>query len=229
MTIRTHSELRKLALAYHHGWISRDQYLEIRQAYLKFVTDGKTPEAIDPKRIAPPKMESEPQPDIPLLVRFNKSQWVIPALIIVATTLLLLILAGTYLGKTATPPTKKASIVPNNNNIIEKSDTAKKPPIVMTNEQHFNDFMTKNFINRRTWDASTLNSLKLKWLGLTHEQQKFVSTTKTFQDFQSALIEQIIDERQLNNIVPSDYELTLMTIAKNMGITNAIPPSFIGR
>jgi len=214
MTTRIHSELRKLALAYYRGWVPRDRYLSIRQEYLQSISNGETPKPIDPKRIAPPKKK-------PITRRSSrksshKSKWILIAASIVVLSL---IIVGIYLGTVSSP--KKTMTTPAPDNNTEKDTSLKSQPV--TDEQRFNAFLTENFISRRTWDPDALNSLRLKWLGLSQEQQNRVSNTKVFKDFSGALIERIVDERKLNNIVPSDYELALMTAAKNMGMINAIP------
>ena len=215
MTTRIHSELRKLALAYYRGWVARDRYLEIRQKYLQSISNDETPEAIDPKNIAPPKKKTLPRR--PSRTRTNKNKWI---LILALTAVLLLIVVGIYLG-TNSSPQKTANIGGSTGTGRVAPTPEKQQPV--TDEQRFNTYLTVNFLSQRSWDADALNSLKLKWLGLSQEQQKIVSQTKVFQDFSGALIERIVDERRLNNIVPSDYELALMTAAKNMGMINAIP------
>ncbi|MCW8963563.1 MAG: hypothetical protein OQL16_07180 [Gammaproteobacteria bacterium] len=214
MTTRIHSELRNLALAYYRGWVSRDRYLSIRQEYLQSITNGETPKAIDPKRIAPPK--KKPIASKSSRKRSNKNKWI---LIAVTIAVLSLIIVSIYLGTASSPKRTVTTPVPDNH--TEKATSLKSQSV--TDEQRFNAFLTENFISRRTWDSDALNSLRLKWLGLSQEQQNKVSNTKVFQDFSGALIERIVDERKLNNIVPSDYELALMTAAKNMGMINAIP------
>ena len=216
MTTRVHSELRKLALAYYRGWIAREQYMQIRQEYLGYITDGKVPEGIDPKRIGPPK--KKPAAVGPAAKRNNRK------LILVATSVvvLILIIVGLLLGngddKPVTPETRPAIT---SEVKTDRQTEVKQTP--KTDEDRFNDFLRQNFVGQHTWEQDALNSLKLKWLGLSQEQQKTVSAGSAFREFSSALIERIVDERELNNVVPSDYELALMTVAKNMGLMNSIP------
>ena len=216
MTTRVHSELRKLALAYYRGWIAREQYLQIRQEYLGYITDGKIPEGIDPKRIGPPK--KKPAAVGPSAKRNNRKLILVAASIAV----LIMIIVGLLLGNgDDTPVTPEARPAMTTDVKTDRQSGDKQAP--KTDEDRFNDFLKQNFIGQHTWEQDALNSLKLKWLGLSQEQQKTVSTGSTFREFSSALIERIVDERELNNVVPSDYELALMTVAKNMGMVNSIP------
>jgi len=213
MTTRIHTELRKLALAYYRGWVPREKYLTIRKDYLQSVSNNEQPMAIDPKKIAPPKKKTPPRP------KADNSSNNKLLLIVAAIGVLLLVTIGIYLGQEPAPQKPKPAV----NDSQPKQPEQVKPQLPLNDEQRFNTFLMDNLIGRRTWEQDALNSLKLKWLGLSQVQQENVSTTKTFQDFSGALVERIVDERKLNNIVPSDYELTLMTVAKNMGLINLIP------
>ena len=213
MTTRIHTELRKLALAYYRGWVPREKYLTIRKDYLQSVSNNEQPMAIDPKKIAPPKKKTPPRP------KADNSSNNKLLLIVAAIGVLLLVTIGIYLGQEPAPQKPKPAV----NDSQPKQPEQVKPQLPLNDEQRFNTFLMDNLIGRRTWEQDALNSLKLKWLGLSQVQQENVSTTKTFQDFSGALVERIVDERRLNNIVPSDYELTLMTVAKNMGLINLIP------
>ncbi len=214
MTTRVHSELRKLALAYYRGWIPRDKYLQIRQEYLQYITDGKIPEGIDPKRIAPPKKKPAPSRQA---AKGNNRKLILVAVTVVV---LALIIAGLLIGKDTPTTGQEVSPTISETRVEQQPETRQAPK---TDEDRFNDFLKEHFLGQRTWEQDSLNTLKLKWLGLSQEQQKTVSAGSTFQDFSSALIERIVDERELNNVVPSDYELSLMTVAKNMGMMSSIP------
>ena len=216
MTTRIHSELRKLALAYYRGWVAQDRYLEIRKKYLQSISNDETPEAIDPKKIAPPKRK--PSPGASSRARSSKNKWII---LIALTTVLLLIVVGIYLATTSSPPESAITSTNTTEKVIPAPEKSQPEPL--TDEQRFNSYLTENFLSQRSWDVGALNGLKLKWLGLSQEQQITVNNTKVFRDFSGALIERIVDERNLNNIVPSDYELALMTAAKNMGLISSIP------
>lgn len=220
MTTRIHSEIRKLALAYYRGWITRDRYLQIRQDYLQYITDGKVPAAIDPKLIARPRKKS-PASTSRHSKQSSKTKWIILLLVLIV---LLAIAYVVYLfmdddtSSTTQLTTSQTSEKPSLTGTATTTDTT---PI--TDEQYFINFLQKNFINKRTWDIDALNNIKMKWLGLSQEQQKTVRASQAFQDFSGALIERIVDERELDNVVPSDYEMSLMTVAKNMGMMNLIP------
>jgi hypothetical protein len=222
MTTRIHTELRNLSLAYYRGWIQRDKYLSIRQKYLQSITNDETPAAIDPKKIAPPKKKTSSTTTYGQKSSGNKT-WLLMALLI---SVLLLVVIGVYFSMNSEPPklapAKVMDTAPVKPTAPAKPIAPEKPQ-PLTDEQRFNAFLSDNFISKRTWEQDALISLKLKWLGLSQEQQNTVRETTIFKDFSGALIERIVDERKLNNIVPSDYELELMTAAKNMGMINAIP------
>ena len=231
MTTRIHTELRNLSLAYYRGWIQRDKYLSIRQKYLQSITNDETPAAIDPKKIAPPKKKTSSSSTYGQKTSGNKI-WLLIALL---TSVLLLVVIGIYFSMNSEPPKSTPAKVMDTAPVVKPTAAVKpsapakpKPsapekPQPLTDEQRFNAFLSENFISKRTWEQDALISLKLKWLGLSQEQQNTVRETTIFKDFAGALIERIVDERKLNNIVPSDYELSLMTAAKNMGMINAIP------
>jgi|GEM_PF-6328990 len=214
MTTRVHTELRKLALAYYRGWITRDKYLSIRQEYLQSITNDEVPAAINPKKIAPPKKKTKTGGS-----GKSSSGNKMALLISLIAIVLLLIVIGIYFS-TDSEPQKPAPPSTINDAPEPVVETLPQP---LTDEQRFTAFLSDNFINQRTWEQDALNSLKLKWLGLSQEQQKTVRESNVFREFSGVLIERIVDERKLNNIVPSDYEMALMTAAKNMGLINAIP------
>jgi hypothetical protein len=216
MTTRIHTELRKLALAYYRGWITRDRYLQIRQDYLQYISDGKVPAAIDPKLIAPPRKKSSTVSST--RAKPKKTKWL---LVLMALIVLLALAAVFYLATDTTSQDVTNRTTATDTQLPAKSLPEQTAPA--TDEQRFTEFLSANFLNKRTWEIDALNSIKLKWLGLSQEQQKTVSSSRVFQDFSGALVERIVDERDLNNVVPSDYELALMTVAKNMEMMNLIP------
>ena len=216
MSTRVHSELRKLALAYYRGWVEREEYLSLRKNYLRSISDDKIPAAIDPKKISAPK-KKQPAGRSLNKAKTRRSKWLIIAVICGA---LLLLVIGVYLGSNDQPTSQPKPSMEDNITPVVAVVQESRP---LTDEQRFNQFLTENFVGHRVWQQDTLNSLKLKWLGLSKEQQEVVRTTPTFNEFSGALVERIVDERELSNIVPSDYELTLMTVAKKLGLTNTIP------
>ena len=217
MTTRVHSDLRRLALAYYRGWIPREKYLSIRKDYLQAITNDEVPVSIDPKKIAPP-----PRKTSSTKTRQTKPgiSWVLVITLIVA--LVLVALLGYIFTASDEPATKPvATETPVNNTITTPSAPAAQE--TQTDEERFIAYLQDNFVSQGAWNHDTLNSLKLKWLGLSQEQQSVVRENSVFGDFTRLLIERIVDERSLNNIVPSDYELALMTMAKNIGVINQIP------
>ena len=253
MTTRVHSELRKLALAYYRGWIPRDKYLSIRSKYLKAISKDQIPDPIDPKEIAPPAREepapykksymgtwltlgaftlavaaggywfftdvtpdkqTQPAPtDMPESAEIQQPpQSTIKPMEPAAESSAVETVQVTETVE-ATETTEAAETV----------ETVEPPP--PTEEELFTAYLERELLGQRNWDPQTLDSFKLKWLGLSQQQQDNVSNTQSFREFKRSLIERIVDERKLNNIVPSDYELALMTVAKNVGVINEIPAS----
>ena len=208
MTTRIHSELRKLALAYYRGWLTRAEYLSIRREYLQSITDGKSPAAIDPKKIAPPKKPSRSKAVPKKSSGINK-----PLVTLAVAVVVILVSAGIYLGQNETSLSHPAS----------GDSSATTRPAAPTDEQRFNAYLADKFSGTGPWEQSSMNKLRIKWLGLSQEQQKMVRTGSAFANFQGALVERIMDERKLNSVVPSDLELSLMTLAKNVGLIQAIP------
>ncbi len=249
MTTRVHSELRKLALAYYRGWIPRDKYLSIRSKYLKAISKDRIPDPINPKEIAPPARE-EPAPykksnmgtwltlGVFTLAVAATGYWfftdVTPDKAIrsapakISETLEL-----QQPPQSAIKPVEPEAELPAVETVqaidtaeatdaVEPVETAEEQPPA-TEEELFTAYLEREILGQPNWDLQSLDRFKLKWLGLSQQQQDDVSGTQSFREFKRALIERIVDERKLNNIVPSDYELALMTVAKNIGVINEVP------
>ena len=249
MTTRVHSELRKLALAYYRGWIPRDKYLSIRSKYLKAISKDRIPDPINPKEIAPPARE-EPAPYKKSNMGTWLTLGVFT--LAVAATGYWFFTDVTPDKPTQSTPAKTSETVevqqPPQSAIkpvepeaelpavetvqaidtaeatdaVEPVETAEEQPPA-TEEELFTAYLEREILGQLNWDLQSLDRFKLKWLGLSQQQQDDVSGTQSFREFKRVLIERIVDERKLNNIVPSDYELALMTVAKNIGVINEVP------
>jgi hypothetical protein len=253
MTTRVHSELRKLALAYYRGWIPRDKYLSIRSKYLKAISKDQIPDPIDPKEIAPPAREEpapykksnmgtwltlgiftlavatagywfftgvtpdkavQPAPaETPEMAAVQE-----PAQSAIKPKPVVPVAESPAVETVQVTETEEAT---ETTEAAETVETVEPPP--PTEEELFTAYLETELLGQHNWDPQTLDSFKLKWLGLSQQQQDNISGTQSFREFKRSLIERIVDERKLNNIVPSDYELALMTVAKNVGVINEIP------
>ena len=197
MTTRVHSELRKLALAYYRGWIPREKYLSIRKDYLAAITRDEIPERIDSKQIAPPP------PETPYKVTKKRKQRMSLAISVAAIIVIGIALAVFMTGTdeqrrpvkqqpTAQPlevqqqPVDEPSMEANADIEIMEPPVAAKP---VSAEERFATYLEDEFIGQRTWSQESLDSLKLKWLALSQEQQQSTRETGAFKDFTNSLIE----------------------------------------
>ena len=213
--MRKHSDLRSLSLAYYWGWIPRGKYLALRQEFLQSITQDKQPRSIKPRELEPPREK-------PVLTGttsdniFSQNK----TAIISGTTVVLVILALVFY----LMPSNKDTESTNQPGTAEKtSSSSSSTPTTSAPESRFTEFLSTTLIQKSDWSQDALSILKFKWQGLSQEQQSVIRERKTFIEFSRMLIRRILEERNLNSIVPSDKELTLMTAARNMGLLQLLP------
>ena len=221
MPLREHSSIRKLSLAYYRGWINRDRYLQIRGAYLDEVSLGQDPKPIDEADLRPTQPSPKPTPPT------AKQQWLGRPSVVVIFSLfsLLIIFAGIglfFLTAQDNPSPQKISTptIPPPPPVSTVDTTIPSPPQEdqETAEQQLMDYIKQSFIVQERWEISRLDNLKLQWLSLTSNQQERIKKSPLFAQFSIQFSEQLSAEQKANNIVPSDYELALITIGKTLGL-----------
>ena len=211
--MRKHSDLRSLSLAYYWGWIPREKYLGLRREFLKSITEGKKPRPIKPRELAPPKKDS-----IPTSTTSGSGN---KTTIILSAAIVLIIVGLVFYFIPSDKDTESENKQPAGMKKTDSVQAAQKQ--TSTQESQFSAFLNATFIQKNDWDPDALNVLKFKWQGLSQEQQSIIRESKVFDDFSRMLISKIMQERNLNNIVPSDKELTLMTAARDMGLLELLP------
>lgn len=211
--MRKHSDLRSLSLAYYWGWIPREKYLGLRREFLKSITEGKKPRPIKPRELAPPKKDS-----IPTNTTSGSGN---KTTIILSAAIVLIIVGLVYYFTPSDKDTESENKQPAGVKKTDSVQAAQKQ--TSTQESQFSAFLNATFIQKSNWGPDALNVLKFKWQGLSQEQQSTIRETRIFDNFSRTLISKIMEERSLNNIVPSDKELTLMTAARDMGLLEQLP------
>lgn len=214
--MRKHSDLRSLSLAYYWGWIPRGKYLALRQEFLQSITQDKQPRPIKPKELAPPREKpilTDTSSDN--ILSQNKAATITGAVIVLV--ILALIFYFIPSNKDAESTNQQPATAKKTSSLPDPTQTASTP------ESRFTEFLSATLIRKSDWSPDALNILKFKWQGLSQEQQSVIRGSKTFIEFGRMLIRKILEERSLNNIVPSDKELTLMTAARNMGLLELLP------
>lgn len=214
MSKKKHSDIRLLALAFYRGWISREKYVGLRKEYLDAITAGTKPRPVDSEELTPPKRKSHHQQTDSEKSSSDKKPLLIAGIVTGLIILLLIILLS---GKEKDSADKQAIT-----ESTKLSSPATEKP-ADTIETLFNKYLASTFIQNREWNPESLNILKFKWQGLSQEQQQAVRNGSDFLQFSGILIEKIVTERKLDNIVPSDKQLMLMTAARHMGLIELLP------
>jgi len=217
MNMRKHSDLRQLALAYYRGWIPRQKYINLRQEFLAAISEGKPPRHIDKQELAPPKKKpdqslADTDTAAPSILTNNKTMLIAGA----AVVLVAIIFSVLFLS----PGDKETSATGSQ---VSQQQSRPESGTVDTPESRFSMFLQTTFIQNQEWNSDKLNILKYKWQGLSQEEQTSVRNSEEFPVFSSTLINMIVEERNQDNIVPSDKELMLMTAARNMGLLELLP------
>ncbi len=228
MTTRKHNNIRQLALAYYRGWVTREKYIELRSGYLAEISAGKEPTPIKPSQFTPEKPTQSALSQSEDTGKSNNT------LIITVLIILLVLVIGAilYLNNTEinqvapTLTTNDSSSKPHAQNDTSSvnipADQATNKP-TLSPEENFLNYLNDSFIKSEDWKADSLNTLKLKWRSMTTEQQSVIRSSLLFTSFSRQLVDRIVQEQNLKNIVPSDYELGLITIAKSMGLLHLVP------
>lgn len=214
MSDKKHSDIRLLALAFYRGWIPREKYVGLRKEYLDAVSAGKKPKPIDGKALAPPKRKSHHEQTGSEKLSSGKKPLLIAGIV---TALIVLLVVISLSGEDDDSTDKQAMV----ESTKVSSPGAEAP--VDTIETRFNTYLSSTFIQNREWNPESLNVLKFKWQSLSQEQQATIRSGSDFIRFGEILVEKVVTERKLDNIVPSDKELMLMTAARNMGLTGLLP------
>ncbi|TNF98835.1 MAG: hypothetical protein EP297_07085 [Gammaproteobacteria bacterium] len=253
MSKRTHSDLRLMALAYYRGWIPRDRYLEMRSAFLQAITDGVNPERLDENLLKPPERSgsgdiTERFEDLSATVNTgakkanrNQSTILIGGLVIAILVVIIIILSmdtdKTNNTESITPKiatiqeteietrteADATTVTEIEAEVDDRPDALQEPvPVQLTPEEELIIQFDK-LLESPPWDSVMLENVKNNWQNLTNSQQSYIKASNSFQLFSNSLIEQIANERSADNVVPSDRELALMTLAKYMDLFHLLP------
>lgn len=151
----------------------------------------------------------------------SAKKYIVASAVLIIILIFVIIIVSSYLDSfsTSTPETPPYTESQADTGQITNTE---RPPAASA-EEKFLVYLDDHFNSSSSWSSEELNTLKLKWLSLTVDQQSVIQSSERFKEFSQQLVAHIGTEQKQGNIVPTDYELVLITVAKSMGLMHLVP------